>query len=211
MSVKPPSRHLPFQARFGALLAALALAAPGAASAFTTVIIDPGHGGHDNGGSSGYVYEKHLALDTARRLEVLLRNNGLKVIMARSRDNFVSLPGRAAIGNRYKNAIFVSIHYNWASRSSAAGAETFYYRSDSLPLATYIQRYMVRKAGIPSRGVKSASFHVLRNTYRNPAALVECGFVSNASERNRCMKGSHRQRLAEGIAEGILAYKQVFR
>ena len=74
-----------------------------------------------------------------------------------------------------------------------------------------VQRYMIRKAGIPSRGVKTASFHVLRNTSRNPAVLVECGFISNSSERKRCMKGSHRQRLAEGIAEGIIAYKQVFR
>lgn len=196
---------------FCAIMAGIGhLLIPSEASAFNHVIIDPGHGGHDRGGSSGYVYEKHLALDTARRLEVLLRNQGFKVTMARTRDKFISLPGRAALGNRYGNAIFVSIHYNWARRSGAAGAETFYYRSSGRALATYIQRYMVKKAGVSSRGVKTASFHVLRNTYKNPAVLVECGFVSNSSERRRCMKGSHRQHLAEGIAEGIVAYKQVF-
>lgn len=43
------------------------------ASAFDTVILDPGHGAHDRGAAIGYVYEKHLALDTARRVEQLLK------------------------------------------------------------------------------------------------------------------------------------------
>ena len=58
------------------------------------------------------------------------------------------------------------------------------------------------------RGAKYASFHVIRNTTRNPAVLVECGFVSNPTERARMLTGEFRALIAEGVAQGILAYKK---
>ncbi len=185
----------------------LAAAVP-QAGAFTTVVLDPGHGAHDRGASVGYVYEKHLALDTARRVEELLRKEGIKVVMTRSRDVFIPLPSRAAAGNRYRNAIFVSIHYNYSRGGSGAGAETFYHFSSSYTLAAYIQAYLVQESRMTNRGVKHANFHVIRNTTRNPAVLVECGFVSNPSERSRMLTGEFRNRIAEGIAKGIIAYKK---
>jgi N-acetylmuramoyl-L-alanine amidase len=189
--------------------ALLLLSSTSATNAFDTVILDPGHGGHDRGAAIGYVYEKHLALDTARRVEDILRRNGVKVIMTRSRDVFIALPGRAAIGNRYRNALFVSIHYNYNRSGSGAGVETYHHAPGSQSLASYIQAYLVQRTRMTNRGVKTASFHVLRNTTRNPAVLVECGFVSNASERARMLTGEFRARIAEGIAQGILAYKKV--
>ena len=82
------------------------------AKSFRYVIIDPGHGGHDRGGNKGLVYEKHLALDTALRLEYYLKQRGVRVRMTRRSDYFVSLSGRASYGNKYNNSIFVSIHYS---------------------------------------------------------------------------------------------------
>lgn len=178
------------------------------ADAFDTVILDPGHGAHDRGAAIGYVYEKHLALDTARRVEQLLKKEGLKVIMTRSRDVFIPLQDRSAAGNRGRNAIFVSIHYNYNRGGSGAGAETYYHFSSSYMLGAYIQAYLVQRTGMANRGVKSAGFHVIRVTNKNPAVLVECGFVSNASERARMMTGEFRARIAEGIAQGIVAYKK---
>lgn len=178
---------------------------------FDTVILDAGHGGHDRGAAIGYVYEKHLALDTARRVEDILRRNGLKVIMTRSRDIFIPLPERAAIGNRYRNALFVSLHYNYNRSGSGAGAETYHHFATGQTLASYIQAYLVRRTGMTNRGVKTANFHVLRNTTRNPAVLVECGFVSNAAERARMLTGEFRARIAEGVAQGILAYRKAGR
>ena len=176
--------------------------------AFDTVILDPGHGAHDRGAAIGYVYEKHLALDTARRVEQLLKKEGLKVIMTRSRDVFIPLQDRSAAGNRTRNAIFVSVHYNYNRGGSGIGAETYYHFSSSYTLAAYIQAYLVQRTKMTNRGVKSANFHVIRSTTKNPAVLVECGFVSNPTERARMMTGEFRARIAEGIAQGIVAYRK---
>ena len=100
-----------------------------------TVIIDAGHGGRDVGGHYGKVYEKHLALDTALRLEYYLKRKGYSTIMIRQNDSFVPLSRRAAIANRYKDAIFISIHYNSTWKRNVQGLETFYHSNKSKALA----------------------------------------------------------------------------
>jgi N-acetylmuramoyl-L-alanine amidase len=178
------------------------------AQAFDTVVLDAGHGGHDRGAAIGHVFEKHLALDTARRVEQLLRKAGLRVVMTRSSDQFIPLSGRSALGDRYRNAIFVSVHYNYSRSSGGHGVESYYYHSGSMTLAGYIQAYLVQRSQMTNRGVKYASFHVIRETENNPAVLIECGFVSNRDERGLLMGGDLRNRIAEGIAQGIVAYRK---
>jgi N-acetylmuramoyl-L-alanine amidase len=177
-------------------------------AAFDTVIIDAGHGAHDRGASRGYIFEKHMALDTSRRVEQLLRQAGLRVIMTRRSDTFLQLHERSAIGNSMRNALFVSIHYNDSRSGSGNGVETFYCHDSSYLPAAYVQAYLVQRTGLFHRGVKHASYHVIRETTRNPAILVECGFISNSTERQYMMSGSFRNRVAEGIAQGIIAYKK---
>lgn len=184
----------------------MGLSSQAMAGKFRTVVIDPGHGGKDRGGSYGKVYEKHLALDTALRVDYLLRKKGYRTRLTRKSDVFIKLTTRSAIGNRYSNSIFVSIHYNYTYKKHVKGLETFYYTSRSKPLATYIQSGMLRKYRATNRGVKYARYSVLRHA-KNPAALVECGFVSNYSERSRCKSGSYRQKMAEGIVDGIVRYQ----
>jgi N-acetylmuramoyl-L-alanine amidase len=174
---------------------------------FRYVILDPGHGGHDRGGHDGKVYEKHLALDTALRLEHLLKQKGIRTKMTRRSDVFISLPGRVAIGNRSSNSIFVSIHFNHAWRSEAAGLETFYYGAEGKKLANMVQGGISKKLRTPNRGAKYARYYVIRHS-KHPAILVEGGFVSNKKERERMKQAWFRQSLAEGIAEGIANYKR---
>ncbi|MBJ05915.1 MAG: N-acetylmuramoyl-L-alanine amidase [Verrucomicrobiaceae bacterium] len=184
------------------------LVSPGAsAKYFSRVVIDPGHGGHDRGGRTGKVYEKHLALDTALRLENYLVASGYRVTMTRKSDTFISLPRRAALGNRYRDAIFVSLHYNYTWKRNVSGLETFYYSSASRGLAEAIQKAMLRRVGASNRGVKYGRYYVLRAS-KNPAVLVECGFVSNSRERSEMKKGSYRDAVARGIAEGIAKYRR---
>lgn len=177
------------------------------AKSFRTVVIDPGHGGHDKGGQWGLVYEKHLALDTSARLENELKKRGFRTVMTRRSDYFISLPERVRIGKKYRNSIFVSIHYNYTWKQHVQGLETFYTSSQSRALASYIQNGMMRKVRTNDRGAKYARYYVIRNA-TSPAVLVECGFVSNRKERARMKSAWWRQSLAEGIADGIVKYKK---
>ncbi len=181
-----------------------------AVASFRTVVIDAGHGGRDRGGSYGKVYEKWLALDTALRVEKKLKAKGYRTVMTRRSDQFVSLPSRVKIGNRYPNSIFVSIHYNFTWKKSVSGLETFYCNSRSKPLAQAVQRGMLKRVKAVNRGAKYARYYVIRKS-RNPSILVEGGFVSNSRERGRTKEGRYREGLAKGIVDGIDEYRKLRR
>jgi N-acetylmuramoyl-L-alanine amidase len=167
------------------------------------VVIDPGHGGHDRGGIPRQrVSEKAMTLDVSQRLRGVLEENGYRVVMTRNSDVFVPLGTRAAIANSYRNAIFVSVHFNSARRVGANGIETYFYSRQSLPLASAIHYHVVSGAPTPNRGVRRRGYFVLRRA-RVPAVLVECGFLTNPTEARYVQNPSYRQKLAEEIARGI--------
>lgn len=176
---------------------------------FTKVILDAGHGGHDLGGTFGLTFEKHLALDVVRRIDVYLKSQGISTKMTRSNDSFVSLPRRARIANTESGAIFVSIHFNHARSRKAAGIETFYHSKNkqSLKLAHMVQSAALYKTRAGNRGVKKANFLVLSKNSR-PAVLLECAFLSNSSDRYRALDPEYRQRIAEAVAMGIIKFRQ---
>jgi N-acetylmuramoyl-L-alanine amidase len=168
-----------------------------------TVVIDAGHGGHDRGGIPGQrVAEKEMTLDVAQRLKKALAASGYRVVMTRDSDEFVPLGTRVAIANSYSNAIFVSIHFNSAKRTGAAGIETYFYSRESLPLASAIHYFVAGGAPSSNRNVRRRGYYVLRKT-RAPAVLVECGFLTNPTEAAHAQKTSYRQKLAEEIAAGV--------
>lgn len=91
------------------------------------VVIDPGHGGHDPGAVANGVIEKEVVLEIARRVKKRLEKLGIKVILTRNGDYFVTLGERARIAQKYKADLFVSIHCNYAPKSSKArGIETYF-------------------------------------------------------------------------------------
>jgi N-acetylmuramoyl-L-alanine amidase len=191
------------------LAAICAMANLAGAANFRTVVIDAGHGGHDNGGQWGRVYEKHLALDTAFRLESKLKSLGYQTVMTRRSDYFISLPQRVSTANRYKNAIFVSIHYNYTWKQQVSGLETFYSTEEGRRLAQLVQNSLIRRTRTVDRSAKYARFYVIRNTTL-PAILVEGGFVSNATERDRMKSGWFRESIAQGIVDGIQSYRRSY-
>ncbi len=169
----------------------------------TVVVIDAGHGGFDRGGIPGQrVAEKTMTLDVAQRLNSVLTAYGYRVVMTRDSDVFVPLGTRVAIANSYRNAIFVCIHFNAARRGSASGIETYFYSSQSLPLASAIHYYVAGGAPSSNRGVRRRGFYVLRRT-TIPSVLVECGFLTNAAEANYAQSADYRQKLAEEIGRGV--------
>jgi N-acetylmuramoyl-L-alanine amidase len=190
-----------------AFVISLILVAPAAAASFKTVVIDAGHGGRDNGGSYGKVYEKWLALDTSMRVEQKLKAKGFRTVMTRRSDQFISLAGRAKIGNRYANSIFISIHYNFTWKKNVSGLETFYCSPQSKPLAEAVQRGMLNRVKSVNRGVKYARYYVIAHA-KNPSILVEGGFVSNSRERSRTKEGWYREAIANGIVDGVVSFRK---
>ena len=92
------------------------------------VVIDPGHGGHDQGTQSAHgLLEKDLVLDIAIRTGKLIEEQlGAEVIYTRSDDTFVPLEGRTALANDRKADLFLSIHANSSPVLRIAGVETYY-------------------------------------------------------------------------------------
>ncbi len=170
----------------------------------TTVVIDAGHGGRDKGAYWGGVRESHLALQVAQRTEALLKRRGMRTVMTRRSDAFVSLPTRVAIANRQRNAVFVSIHFNACPSPKYRGAETFYWGAAGRPFAAAIQKRLAPRVGTINRGIKRKGFTVLVQT-RCPAVLVECGFISHPGERARCRTAAYQQAAAQAICDGIMA------
>ena len=168
-----------------------------------TVVIDAVHGGYDRGGIPGQrVSEKEMTLDVARRLRSVLQASGYRVVMTRDSDVFVPLGTRTAIANSQRNAIFVSVHFNSATRRGASGIETYFYGRDSLALASAVHHYVAGGAPSENRGVRRRGYFVLRRT-NIPAVLVECGFLTNPTEAAYAQNASYRQKLAEAIASGV--------
>jgi N-acetylmuramoyl-L-alanine amidase len=171
---------------------------------FTTVVIDPGHGGKDNGAYRRYgPPEKVAALDVAKRLNQKLHESQINTVMTRTRDVFIPLDERVAIENAQKNAIFVSIHFNDSRRRVIHGFETYYHSPSAAELARRIQGKLLTIRHSVNRGVHVANFRVLRYaTY--PAVLVECGYLSNRREGREARESHYRELLADKIAEAIV-------
>lgn len=176
---------------------------------FTTVVLDAGHGGKDNGGTSGrrslpFQLEKNLTLDTAKRVRDLLRRSGFRVVMMRDGDYFIELDDRVARANQQgSTAILVSIHYNATANASASGAETYFWRADSHGLATRIESHLVGATGEHSGGVTRRRLRLTRNPDIR-CVLCECAYLTNPQENARVADPNTRQRIAEGITAGIL-------
>src|SRR2546427_1066361 len=190
-----------------ALLTACATApkaAKNTGKTFTTVVVDAGHGGKDNGAYRRFGgAEKIATLDVAQRLNRKLRESQLKTVMTRSSDVFIELNERVAIENAQKNAIFVSIHFNDSRRRGIRGFETYYHSGASSDLANSIQQKLATIPHSASRGVHTANFRVLRLA-NCPAVLVECGFLSNRNEGGQARDWEYRELLADRIAEAIV-------
>ena len=171
---------------------------------FSTVVVDAGHGGKDNGAYRRFGgAEKIATLDVARRLERKLRESQLKTVMTRSSDVFISLDQRVSIENAQKNSIFVSIHFNDSRRRGIHGFETYYHSANAAELANRIQGKLMTIPRSANRGVHFANFRVLRLA-AYPAVLVECGFLSNRREGGEARDSEYRELLADKIAEAIV-------
>ena len=182
---------------------------PAGGGHFSTVLIDPGHGGKDSGGVSGrgapiYLREKDLTLDTAKLVRNELRSAGVRTLLTREDDRFIELDDRVRLADAQgPRAVLLSIHYDAVSDRAMHGAKTFYWRADSHGLVTRIQQHLVAATGEADIGVIRRRLRLTRNP-NIPCVLCECAYITNPTEAERVATDSHRHRIAHGIAQGIL-------
>lgn len=203
------------------------------ASPLRTVVLDPGHGGHDSGAVGPLGREKAYALDVALRARSLLIKAGYNVKMTRTTDVFIPLHERSAFANRYRDGVLVSIHFNKSKSVGGTGIETFALAPRGVPsmdeaslsysdfkenpgnkrdgeniaLAAAIHSAMVRLLPVPDRGIKRARFHVIRAT-QIPSVLLEGGFMNHPKDSRLIANPEYRQRMASAILQGVEAYKR---
>lgn len=115
------------------------------------------------------------------------------------------LQARVDIAEKNDGDIFVSIHSNSNNNQNVHGAMTFYGGERSEELAETIQKNVVYRTKAQDKGIQPAGFYVIRNTSM-PGVLVEMGFVSNPKEAKLLSDPSYRQKIANGIYEGIEEY-----
>ena len=203
-----------------------------AAEDFRIVTLDPGHGGSDQGACSrSGLVEKKLTLDLAKKVRAILLRYRIDARLTRNADRQLELEDRTALANGWKSSVFVSLHFNSAGNTDPSGIETHILPPAGYPstannsLGVYdqvsyaanrhdraniilgytLQKSLLRHAGGEDRGVRRSRFVVLKSS-ASPACLVECGFLSNRSEAGDIATAAHMDKLARGIAEGILSY-----
>ncbi len=173
-----------------------------------TVVIDAGHGGEDPGAIGvGPIPEKEVNLRVATKLARRLSERGITVVHSRDGDYFIELDARAALADRTRADLFVSIHADAAQRLSASGSSIYIARgrpkqSDRAARCIFDA---LQRANIECLGVREAGFRVLVGHSR-PAVLVECGYLTNTRDARRLSSATYQETLATAIAEGIFAF-----
>ena len=159
----------------------------GSTSNIRKVFIDPGHGGTDPGASGNGLYEKEVVLSISKKVRNILISKGFEVELSRSKDQYVSLSDRAAQANAWDADLFVSIHCNSATSSSANGTECYTYptaNTSTKSLSKNMASALASKLGLTNRGHKEANFAVLRLS-NMPAILIETAFINNANDASK--------------------------
>jgi N-acetylmuramoyl-L-alanine amidase len=221
-------------------LVAVALALPAAQAATSpVVVVDAGHDLRansetepigpgsstrkikDGGGTRGVVSgmtEAELNLRVARRLRPMLERAGVRVVMTRTKNAGTSVGNiaRARIANRAGAALFLRIHADGLSDSSARGTHTLYpalrrgwtddVYASSKRAAKIVQAEMLRALGFPDRGLQERSDFTGFNWADVPVILVEMGFMTNPTEDRLLATSRYQQRAALGLCRGTLRF-----
>lgn len=168
-----------------------------------TIVLDPGHGGSDQGASSNtkkHSREKIYTLKTAKELKSLLEKEGAVVNMTREADEYVSLEQRNIKGDAY-----ISIHNDSLKSAKANGSTVYWYKDNQEALAETISATLQKKALLTSKGARQENYQVLRQT-DVPAVLLELGYISNPTDEDMITDKLHRHILEEAVVDGLRSY-----
>lgn len=187
------------------------------------VLIDPGHGGEDGGAVAGGVLEKTINLAVSHDTADLLRLCGYEVSMTRNGDNALTDEGEDVRKRKYNDMkmrldlynaspdnVVLSIHQNKFDSASSRGAQIFYSpnHEKSASLAECLRRSVTDMLQPDNkRECKKAGKEIfLLKNAQYPAVIVECGFISNRSERELLVTDCYQKQMALAIATGFINF-----
>ncbi|MCX7746289.1 MAG: N-acetylmuramoyl-L-alanine amidase [Clostridia bacterium] len=175
------------------------------------VVIDPGHGGKETGAIYGGVKEKDLNLDIAKRLNKLLKAEGVTTYMTRTGDTYVSLYARSGMANKLNADLLVSVHNN-AGMSKLKGSMTLYYPGtgnskgnlSAKTFASIMQKGLTDGLNMRNMGVIPRPHLAVLRTAKMPAVISEVGYMSNKTELANLKSKNFKQRAAEALKDAVL-------
>lgn len=185
-----------------------------------TVIIDAGHGGHDQGAQGMEENESRITLQVAEELQKKLEKIGMHTMLTRSGDYFLSEHQRVDAANMYPNAIFLTLHVN-SGAAEKRGPEVYIlsplpppegearvaaiHAPRSAALAYAVQCALSSVAGVAGGGCGHVHFSLL-SSLKMPAVWIELGYATNQQESALLVTPAYREKLADAIAQAVNVY-----
>lgn len=181
------------------------------------IVIDPGHGGKDDGARSNEAKEQDINLKIAKKLKTLLEQSGAHVTM--TRDGAYDLASanaenrkkedmkkRIEIINQDKTDLFLSIHLNAYPNTSVKGAQAFYAPKNEISkvFADIVQKHLKSLTNTKMTS-KPGDYYILNNATKI-GTLVECGFLSNPEDRENLITDAYQAKVAQSLYDSILEY-----
>ena len=183
------------------------------------IVIDPGHGGVDNGASHGSISEDTINLEISLKLRAELEKNGASVILTRDDDYDLSKPNalyrkksdfdnRIKLINNSKADIYLSIHLNYYSNSKYYGPQIFYTNNfeENEVLAKFIQNEFNKNLNTKRDIKKNSNTNYMYPKLNIKGVLIECGFLSNHQERLNLQEETYQDKLTKIIVLAIINY-----
>lgn len=180
------------------------------------IVVDAGHGGKDPGTVYKDIYEKDINLSISLYLEEYLSEYGATVVLTRDSDNDLSygetnhrkktdFDNRIKIINNKYIDMYLSIHLNYLTNKKYYGAQVFY-NKDNENLAKSIQEYLNNNLETDREIKEIPSSTYMYKKLEKRGVLIECGFLSNSSERSKLITEEYQRKVAKVIAEAIVNY-----
>jgi N-acetylmuramoyl-L-alanine amidase len=178
------------------------------------VVVDPGHGGDADQGSTGHgLSEAKTVWDVATRIEGRLTALGVQCYLTRGADGAPKAAddlARAGFANGYDADLMISVHCDHHTNPTAAGVATYYYGNDKFghysaageKFAGLVQREIVARTDLVNCGTHPMTWDLLRHT-RMPTVLIELGYLTSPEDAARLSSADFRDRVAEAVVVAV--------
>ena len=184
-----------------------------------TIVLDAGHGGKDEGASSGKIKESKLNLILVKKLEKELISRGATVYLTREDDNDLSTTTinrkrsdvyrRAQYINKISPDMYISLHLNSSPSPSWRGLQIFYTNNnkENKEIALSLTNYLKEKLSNTREAKKDSTYYMYKHI-KSPGVLIEAGFISNPSDNYLLRDEKYQNKLITLIADSIENYYQ---